>query len=424
MKKHRKYATKLGPLGVSALATAFSGCSLLQEQHSVSIGKEPQIPAVALASAELEKSTSKNAVVSAVHQETDGADAQSAIQSVTYVEPAPVDDNLDCNHCQNTTTLGYPLPCSPAAPTQDTRKLSVQEYIFDGGDLNEQVIVRRDWSSAGVNPTDTVAYYETESGEVCVRPTNRVPIYAPRFGTVRKVTGLFSATKAIATQRVHTPVGPGGFADTDVAGAVAAPLAAQGQEQIHKLDSLQENLAGSLIDGVIPPQRMSDAFVPHEGIEVTGLGRITDEEIAVLGEYIQNAHAWFAPESLGIMVDGKRAARVSSVTGAQDVYTYDIKDGCALRICKTASHTIANSGDKIRFTLRFDNSGTKPIQNVVLLDNLSPRLEYIEGSEHGSVATKFTAEPNEVGSQVLRWQLEKPLAAGEGGAISFDCLVR
>ena len=205
---------------------------------------------------------------------------------------------------------------------------------------------------------------------------------------------------------------------------MAQPLAAEGQEQVHLLDALQENIAGNLIDGIVPPQRMSEAFVPHEGIEVAAVGLITDDEIAVLEEYIQNALTWSKIEALSIVLDGQVAARVSTAKTPQEVHVYEINDKCALRVCKTASHTIANVGDTVRFTLRFDNAGPKPVKNVVLKDNLSARLEYIEGSQHSSVETEFAVEPNGVGSDVLSWQLNKPLAPGEGGSISFDCRVR
>jgi hypothetical protein len=63
------------------------------------------------------------------------------------------------------------------------------------------------------------------------------------------------------------------------------------------------------------------------------------------------------------------------------------------------------------------------------LDNLSPRLEYIEGSQTSSVinvvdAANFTATPNEVGSAVLRWEIKSEMKPGEGGWIRFRCKVR
>ena len=302
--------------------------------------------------------------------------------------------------------------------------MNVQEYIFDGGDQLPSVEIKKDWSTAGVNPTDTVMYYETLAGTVCVRPTNRVAIYAPRFGAVRQLTGALLSSGAIGTERVLAPIAPGRFDETNLAGTVVQPLAPQGEQQVRLIDAFQENNGGVPIAQVLPPQRMSEARVPFEGVEVIGVGKITDDEIAVLGRVLQNARAWSIPESLDIMIDGKPAAMIRETAAAQDLLVYETPDKCAMRICKTASHTIANSGDIVSFTIRFDNAGTKPLGNVVMVDSLSPRLEYIEDSQQCSIETRFTAEPNDVGSQVLRWEIVSPVKASDGGAISFDCRVR
>ncbi len=59
----------------------------------------------------------------------------------------------------------------------------------------------------------------------------------------------------------------------------------------------------------------------------------------------------------------------------------------------------------------------------MILDNLSPRLEYIEGSQTSSVinvvdAANFTATPNEVGSAVLRWEIKSEMKPGEGAGFA------
>lgn len=326
-----------------------------------------------------------------------------------------------CGQCESgCVACGVPTCDVPAGPP----RRNAQEYIFDGGDQQPTVVIREDWSAAGVDPTDTVVYYETLGGQVCVKPTNRVPIYAPRFGAVRQVTGAFLASRAVGTERVLAPVKPGRFDETNLTGTVKQPLAPQGEAQVNLIDAFQENQLGTPIAQIVPPQRMSEALVPFEGINVHGVGKITDEEIAVLGKVLANARTWFVPESLGVMIEGKQVGLIGDAKRAQDIYVYESPDKCTLRICKTASHTIADSGDIVSFTIRFDNSGVKPVGNAVILDSLSPRLEYIEGSQQCSVDVQFTTEPNEVGSQVLKWEIIDPIQKSEGGVISFDCLVR
>jgi uncharacterized repeat protein (TIGR01451 family) len=336
---------------------------------------------------------------------------------------------LDAQYCESCAPTGYPYcqptgcaACSPAMLMP--RRQNVQEYVFDGGDQQPRVIIKKDWTSAGVDPTDTVVYYETETGEICVQPTNRVPIYAPRFGAVRKVRGAKLAAKAVGTQRIVDPVSAGHLEDTELAGSMTLPLATHGEEQVDFIDAFRENRGGTPLEAIVPAERMSRAFVPHEGTEVLGLGRITDEEIAVLGRVLQNARTWYMPESLEVILDTTEAVVITDDRRPQDVHVFETRDKCALRICKTASHTIANPGDVINFAIRFDNAGSKDIGNAVILDSLSPRLEYIEGSQQSSIDARFSAEANEVGSLVLRWEILSTIETSDGGVISFDCRVR
>jgi hypothetical protein len=67
----------------------------------------------------------------------------------------------------------------------------------------------------GVDPTDTVVYYETPAGKICVHPSNRVAIYAPRFGVVRQVTGAFSAENTLSPNRILAPVSPLGLEEQE-----------------------------------------------------------------------------------------------------------------------------------------------------------------------------------------------------------------
>jgi uncharacterized repeat protein (TIGR01451 family) len=315
--------------------------------------------------------------------------------------------------------------CSGACPPlQPGCVPNAQEYIFDGGDQQPTVMINQDWTTDGVDPTDTVVYYETVTGELCVQPSNRVPIYAPRFGAVRQVSGAELAEQAVGPNRILAPVAPGRLDDAELAGAVMQPVPPLGQQQVALIEAFRERTAGTPIEGVLPPLRMSEALVPFEDIEVLPTGFITDDEIAVMGRILQNAAAWYLPENLGVLVDNQSAVLMIDSQQPLGVHVYDIPGKCTLRICKTASHTIANSGDIVNFTIRFDNVGEKPVGNVVLVDSLSPRLEYIQGSQQSSVAARFSAEPNEVGSEVLRWELESPIDKHDGGVVSFDCRVR
>lgn len=334
-------------------------------------------------------------------------------------DPCYVDPSLAANCCTPSVSDCFP------GPGVIPNVLNVQEYIFDGGDTQPTMIVRQDYSVAGLEPTDTVAFYETLDGKQCITPSNRTAIYAPRFGSVRQVHGMQVASKSILTHRVDAPLHISSLNDQAPPSTVMQPLAPQGQERVSLIDAFQENRHGTPLESVVPPERVSRAIFAFSEINFFRSGQLDGLEVPVVGRVLANARTWTNPESLGVMINGQEALYVKDSARAEDFHVYDSPDGkCTLRLCKAASHTTANSGDIVSFSLRFDNQGAQPLGNLVLLDSLSPRLEYIEGSQQCSVNASFTTEPNSAGSLSLRWEIEAPLEPLSGGVISFDCRVR
>ncbi len=60
-------------------------------------------------------------------------------------------------------------------------------------------------------------------------------------------------------------------------------------------------------------------------------------------------------------------------------------------------------------TLRFDNLGNRPLGNITILDNLTTRLELVPGSAQCSVPAAFVVEPNDGGSDILRFEITDPI---------------
>ncbi len=425
----------------AAGCTTAGGSNLLNSTY-----KKPIVAATETAPADM----SLRGSTSALQSNQRPALGRSDVVTVSHSEPvaAPVSAYAaEPMTIPSATTASYQVAgqCSPScgtncgcgasshggepyySPIQGQQVTDVQEYIFDGGDLDPALLVRKDATVAGLNPTDTVAYYETYDGRLCITPTNRVPIYAPRFGAVRQITGAVLSEHALATERILAPISPSRFEDKNLVSSMVQPIAAQGEDKVSLIDAFRDRNSGVPLAQMIPPQRMSDAIVPFEAVDFFRTGVLKHEDIAVLGQFFQNAKAWETPESLEVLVDGVEAAIVRDTKQPQDVHVYDLPPGkCSLRICKAASHMIANSGDQITFTIRFDNVGAQPIEKVVILDSLSPRLEYIQDSQQSSIspAPEFSAEPNDVGSTVLKWQFKSSLKTGEGGVLHFRCLVR
>ena len=120
----------------------------------------------------------------------------------------------------------------------------------------------------------------------------------------------------------------------------------------------------------------------------------------------------------------KKPWRWKGTSGAQATFGLVPPSHPCLRICKLASTHSANPGDIVEFTLRFDNVGDQPLDNVTVVDNLTTRLELVPGSGQCSKESQFYCEPNKEGSLVLRWEIGESLKPGEGGIARFKCVVR
>ena len=124
-------------------------------------------------------------------------------------------------------------------------------------------------------------------------------------------------------------------------------------------------------------------------------------------------------------IHGAQPIIVNDVYKMQEIVGIEAKGSHpTLRVCKLASKISAKSGDTVDFTIRFDNIGRNRIGNVTIIDNLSPRLEFVDGSAECSVRAEFKTEANDAGSLVMRWEIVEPLEAREGGLIRFQCRVR
>ena len=80
------------------------------------------------------------------------------------------------------------------------------EYLIDGGDRALPIHYDR-FNRQGLDTEDTVAEYVDHLGRRHVKPTNRVAIYAPRFGAVRSVTTPTEGTTTALVASTEDHVG-------------------------------------------------------------------------------------------------------------------------------------------------------------------------------------------------------------------------
>lgn len=312
-----------------------------------------------------------------------------------------------------------------------------QEYIYDGGDREPAVQLTQEWEVQGLNSEDTIAHYETIDGKLCVVATNRVPIYAPRFGAVRKVTAPILAARAVGAERVVEPTAAVVKASRDLAGDVVMPVGPKRHDAVKLIDGLRDRTRGVPAEKITPLASLTNFQAAMLKLEGLGTSVRREDLLAIIGEYMVNARTWTNVDAIAVSLGGVQAVEVRDAKQVQDVHVFETEPGkCSLRICKAASESIANPGDTITFTIRFDNIGDKPIGNLIILDSLTTRLEYIDGSQQSILslasqksldqkgAVKFSTAENEAGSTVLKWEADLPLETGDSGVITFRCRVR
>lgn len=313
-------------------------------------------------------------------------------------------------------------PCGPMLPSHHVGPYD--EYLCDGGDFGMPAGVRGDWSTEGIEQEDAISHYDTLDGRTVVQPSNRVCIYAPRFGAVRRVDNLIVN---------HHRVGPGGIIDEmGLVTAKEAREAATGIQRHAPSASLGDQPANLFrsreqvgnIDSRIVAMDVVHVLAPALNLHVMRLGIIDNAEKPWLAKSILSAHTWTSDVSAQVVIDTKAAQVMRSTTQPGQVYVLDEPDSPRIRLIKIASKGSAVLGEEVEFALRFDNIGDQPIGNVTIIDNLSTRLELVEGSEKSTVDANFSTEPNEGGSLMLRWEIVDPVKPGEGGVVSFKTRVR
>ncbi len=233
----------------------------------------------------------------------------------------------------------------------------------------------------GLQMEDTVAVYDTLDGRTLVTPSNDVYIYSPRFTAVRQVVGL-----VLNEQRDR-------LSDVYLNASLAAPTVIQkigaAKQQVQLGDEISARPAHAFrmkqgdgaLSSVIGPRGFQNAFKPYENILVIRQGIYENAERPLLARSHQAAVAWSHEQAVQVILDLRGAMAAVKDEQVETVFTAAVPPGNPkLRIIKLASTPYALPGEEVWFTLRFDNVGNQTIGNVTIIDSLSTRLEYVEGT--------------------------------------------
>lgn len=326
------------------------------------------------------------------------------------------------------TSQPAPLPYAPAGPWSPPgikQPWPEDEYLVDGGDRGLPAAVRPDWQIQGLESEDTIAHFDTLDGRTLVEPSNPVFIYAPRFASVRKVVSLAQDEQTDQLGAVQQPTVPVRCDELQIAASSKQHVEAIRQNSAEPPIIYRSRSGDGAVSSVQRLGSFQDAFQPYENLKVIREGKVDKTERALLAAGIAAAIIWTDTESVQIMLDHQAATVDVGDQQDHDVYTVNEPPPCPrLRIIKVASTQTAEPGDVIDFTLRFDNVGNQPIGNVTIVDNLTTRLQYVPDSAQSSLKADFRTQQNDVGSDVLRWEITDPLRVGQGGVVRFSCRVR
>lgn len=315
---------------------------------------------------------------------------------------------------------------NPSAPSNpDAARDNLDEYVIGGGDSKGEFYSRKDWSIENLDPEDAVAHFDAVDGRILSEPTNRVFIYSPRFGAARQVLAALEGAHSAAVGSANLAVSAvqrENVAGVDVREQETKALGASGTQSVEGAESAMGTTVASGRD--IPIEGSGQLRLAAMLTKETVDDLSANDSILMLDGALA-AQGWSGEQGVAVAADLVNAFSNAYVEGAATIY--HIKDDTKtskLRIIKIANKDAARSGEFVEFTLRFENIGDEPIGNVTILDNLSARLRYVEGTAQSSMQADFLADLSETGSLVLRWEIEKPLMPKEFGVVRFICKVQ
>jgi uncharacterized repeat protein (TIGR01451 family) len=313
-------------------------------------------------------------------------------------------------------------PHKPAGPGG-----RADEYLVTGDNIGKPAYVE-DWTVHNFKVGETIAHFDTLDGQVVVEPSNRVHIYAPRFGAIRKVEGLLlegQITGLVETQSRQASSQNRNVLQTGFTEQETQTRYARSQDQLNSIDGQRRGAgmeSAQALGGYDNFQVVdSDSMILLQ--RTFGLGGSVR---AQLDRGAVNARAWQGHEGIIVQMNELAPMSASGIDGAAVFFQIEDKQSrtSKLRLIKVASKESAQPGEIVEFTLRFDNIGNQLLGNVTILDDLTGRLEFLPGTAVASLKSGFVPKINLGGSLTLRFEILDPLPPGEFGVIQFQCRVR
>lgn len=254
-------------------------------------------------------------------------------------------------------------------------KASDLECFINGGDVDANLGIGPDGTVQPLRNTNTVAEFFSGSRKKFA-VSNQVCICAPRFIIRRAEVGTSGVQGATTSAMLRQVVGH------DVFRQRAQAQEVYGRTRLMGLDT---RVRASQIEVLVGLH----AFTKN--VRLSAHGRV--DGVSSLFKVVE--------------VD-----EISNFPG-QLVLTKTVEPAGAVK-----------QGDELTVTLRYYNNTRQPVTDLILSDSLSPRLEYVAGSAAADRPSNVTLADNEVGSQVVRFEIPGPIPPAASGVVVFKVKVR
>ncbi|MFK7778194.1 MAG: hypothetical protein QM501_08745 [Gimesia sp.] len=348
----------------------------------------------------------------------------SAVQQVSYNQPAPVAVPHRPPYCEFSPAeqRDYVLPIgSDPAVVQ----MYPDEYLFDGGD-RENPVHYDDYSRLGLDTEDTIVEYQTHKGKHELRKSNRVAVYAPRFAAIRSASSPLAGTSVDSLATAEETIHGVGLAARTVLSQHKQREQLEGIRMRSRASGVETEQKQGAVDQsayVSGHTKLSNLF-QDTGTESTGQFEQSDE--ARIAYQIQAANIWSHTQFPVIAIrsrsahESKIAIKPEEYIGVEDKR----KTEGNLKLIKLADKKNAEPGDIITFTIRYENIGDFDVDGIKIVDNLTPRLEYVEDSATSDRKGRLVVEDNQEGSLILTFEVDETVLGHEGGKVTFQARVR
>ncbi|MFQ3593202.1 MAG: hypothetical protein SNJ82_08440 [Gemmataceae bacterium] len=314
-----------------------------------------------------------------------------------------------------------------------------EECLHDGGDRGLKAGFDPKGTLVNIEPEDTVAEWTDSTGRRQVVPSNRVCICVPRYLALRKFMPLAAADGQlgpIASVASKRPDLFTGMQPPEHVRLVKGPMGLDGRQRPAE-DTNVTRIGIFRQLKVLQAEQLNFGLI--EKIGTKGIATLGKDERLVLMQASQLVADLAGVKGVAQMDNSVGTSVVARVKGGPQLVegSVSLRDLTAccdlpvplppdkpLQLVKCADKVSAKVGDLVTFSLKYTNLGARPLTDVAVVDSLSGRLEYVEGSSKSDREAVFTVRDNEAGSSLLRWEISGTLQPGETGRIQFQVRVR